>query len=182
MYTTGIFLGTIYSVPPFQFKRIPILAGTIIAFVRGFLLNFGVYYAVRESLSIPFQWNPMVLFISIFMTVFALVIAITKDMSDVVGDARFGVRTLATTFGIPAVALAAFVVLSASYITAMIISYLSSFESFHKAPMVLGHMIALGYLCKSYAHLDSDNRAKVIAFYRSIWNLFYWEYLLYPFM
>lgn len=78
LYLTGIVLGTLYSVPPFYFKGVPILAGGIIACVRGFLLNFGVYYAVREALSIPFQWNPVVAFISSFMTVFASVIAVTK--------------------------------------------------------------------------------------------------------
>lgn len=78
----GVVLGTIYSVPPFQFKRIPILAGGIIACVRGFLLNFGVYYAVREALNIPFKWNPVVAFISSFMTVFASVIAVTKVKKD----------------------------------------------------------------------------------------------------
>jgi homogentisate solanesyltransferase len=78
LYMVGVVLGTIYSVPPFQFKRIPILAGSIISVVRGFLLNFGVYYAVRESLSVTFQWNPVVTFIASFMTVFASVIAVTK--------------------------------------------------------------------------------------------------------
>ena len=78
MYLMGIVLGTIYSVPPFQLKRFPIFAGGIIACVRGFLLNFGIYYAVRESLEIPFVLNPVVVFISSFMTVFASVIAVTK--------------------------------------------------------------------------------------------------------
>jgi hypothetical protein len=55
LYMTGMVLGTLYSVPPIQLKRIPICAGTIIAFVRGFLLNFGVYYAVREALGVSFQ-------------------------------------------------------------------------------------------------------------------------------
>ena len=54
------------------------IAGGIISIVRGFLLNFGVYYAVREALMIPFVWNPVVAFISSFMTVFASVIAVTK--------------------------------------------------------------------------------------------------------
>jgi homogentisate solanesyltransferase len=74
----GVMLGTIYSVPPIQLKRFPLFAGSIIAVVRGFLLNFGVYYAVREALSIPFQWNPVVVFIASFMTIFASVIAVTK--------------------------------------------------------------------------------------------------------
>ena len=78
LYILGTVLGTIYSVPPLQFKRIPILAGSIIAVVRGFLLNFGVYYAVREALNVPFAWNPVVAFVAAFMTVFASVIAVTK--------------------------------------------------------------------------------------------------------
>ena len=78
LYMLGIVLGTIYSVPPFYFKQYPIIAGGIIATVRGFLLNFGLYYAVREALNIPFKWNPVVTFISCFMTVFASVIAVTK--------------------------------------------------------------------------------------------------------
>ena len=53
LYMLGALLGTIYSVPPLQFKRFPVLAGSIIAVVRGFLLNFGVYYAVRKLLWCP---------------------------------------------------------------------------------------------------------------------------------
>lgn len=78
LYLLGVVLGTSYSVPPIQLKRIPVFAGSIIAFVRGFLLNFGVYYAVREALGIKFSWNPVVVFIASFMTVFASVIAVTK--------------------------------------------------------------------------------------------------------
>lgn len=78
LYMTGIVLGTLYSVPPVQLKKIPFFAGSTIAIVRGFLLNFGVYYAVREALQVSFKWNPVVVFISSFMTVFASVIAITK--------------------------------------------------------------------------------------------------------
>ena len=37
------------SVPPFRFKQYPLVAGLTIATVRGFLLNFGVYYAAREN-------------------------------------------------------------------------------------------------------------------------------------
>eukprot|EP01037_Dinobryon_pediforme_P022109 gene22109-23159_t len=75
------------------------LAGSIISVVRGFLLNFGVYYAVREALLIPFVWNPVVAFISTFMTVFASVIAVTKDLPDIEGDKKYNISTFASTFG-----------------------------------------------------------------------------------
>ena len=44
--------------------------------------SVGVYYAVREALGVPFSWNPVVTFISTFMTVFAVTIAITKVIEE----------------------------------------------------------------------------------------------------
>ena len=96
MYLGGIVAGGLYSIPPFYFKRFPLVAALTIAFVRGFSLNFGVYYAVRESLGIPFQWNPIVIFITRFMTVFAAVIAVSKDLPDTEGDLKYNVKTFAT--------------------------------------------------------------------------------------
>jgi homogentisate solanesyltransferase len=86
LYSFGIFLGAIYSIPPIRTKKNPVLAGLTIATVRGFLLNFGVYYAVKDALGASFSWSPKVAFIARFMTTFASVIAITKDLPDVEGD------------------------------------------------------------------------------------------------
>ncbi|KAH7512331.1 hypothetical protein FEM48_Zijuj12G0079300 [Ziziphus jujuba var. spinosa] len=57
LYTPGLFLGTIYSVPPFRMKRFPVAAFLIIATVQGFLLNFAVYYATRAALGLAFEWR-----------------------------------------------------------------------------------------------------------------------------
>lgn len=61
LYGFGLFLGTIYSVPPLRLKRFAVPAFMIIACVRGFLLNFGVYHATRAALALPFEWNPAIL-------------------------------------------------------------------------------------------------------------------------
>ena len=82
----GWVLGSIYSVPPFRTKRNPIAAGVTIATVRGFLLNFGVYYAVKDAIGATFSWSPKVSFIARFMTIFATTIAVTKDLPDTEGD------------------------------------------------------------------------------------------------
>lgn len=63
LYGLGLFLGTIYSIPPFRLKQSAIPAFLIIATVRGFLLNFGVYYATRSALSLPFQWSPAIMWV-----------------------------------------------------------------------------------------------------------------------
>jgi homogentisate solanesyltransferase len=86
LYMTGWVLGAIYSVPPLRTKQNPILAGLTIATVRGFLLNFGVYYAVKNAIASSFSWSPKVTFIARFMTIFATVIAVTKDLPDIDGD------------------------------------------------------------------------------------------------
>ena len=86
LYCFGLFLGGIYSVPPIRTKKNPLLAGLTIATVRGFLLNFGVYYAVKDAVGASFGWSPKVSFIARFMTIYATVIAVTKDLPDVEGD------------------------------------------------------------------------------------------------
>lgn len=181
LYLLGVFLGTIYSVPPIQLKRIPLFAGSIIAIVRGFLLNFGVYYAVREALSIPFQWNPVVLFISLFMTVFASVIAVTKDLPDVEGDRKYHISTFASKFGVNSIAFCSSLVLTAAYVAAMALPILLP-GSFRASTMIGGHAVALLYLWRIYADLVPSDMGSIKKFYKSIWNLFYWEYVLYPFI
>ena len=43
-------------------------------------------------------------FITCFVTVFAVVIAITKDLGDVDGDRKFGISTFATRLGVRRIA------------------------------------------------------------------------------
>lgn len=177
---TGVLFGTIYSVPPLQLKRFPLLAGGIIACVRGFLLNFGVYYAVREALNIPFQWNPVVTFISSFMTIFASVIAVTKDLPDVEGDVKYKIDTFAAKYGVSKIAAGATITLSLAYLFAMSLPFLLP-GSFRVLPMTLGHGALLTYFLVSYSKLDSSSMPSIKQFYKAIWNLFYLEYCLYVF-
>ena len=58
LYALGLTLGTLYSVPPLRLKRFAVTAFLIIATVRGFLLNFGVFTAARAALGLPFVWSP----------------------------------------------------------------------------------------------------------------------------
>eukprot|EP00600_Ochromonadales_sp_CCMP1393_P012135 CAMPEP_0174997486 /NCGR_PEP_ID=MMETSP0005-20121125/979_1 /TAXON_ID=420556 /ORGANISM="Ochromonas sp., Strain CCMP1393" /LENGTH=352 /DNA_ID=CAMNT_0016252015 /DNA_START=45 /DNA_END=1100 /DNA_ORIENTATION=- len=169
LYMTGVVLGTLYSVPPVQLKRIPICAGTIIAFVRGFLLNVGVYYAVREALGVAFQWNPVVIFVASFMTIFASVIAITKDLPDVEGDLKYNIETLASKYGPTRTAAGASAVLSLAYVVAIALPFILRHSSFKKAPMVIGHSLYLAYFVRAYSDLDAENVTSLKKFYKSIW-------------
>nr|CAB3458416.1 unnamed protein product [Digitaria exilis] len=176
LYCLGLFLGTIYSVPPFRLKRYPVAAFLIIATVRGFLLNFGVYYATRAALGLTFQWSSPVAFITCFVTLFALVIAITKDLPDVEGDRKYQISTLATKLGVRNIAFLGSGLLVANYIAAIVVAFimpqvillllLTSLASFPLLTWVL-----------EQAKYTKD---AISQYYRFIWNLFYAEYIFFP--
>eukprot|EP00271_Cylindrocystis_brebissonii_P015698 TRINITY_DN38673_c0_g1_i1.p1 TRINITY_DN38673_c0_g1~~TRINITY_DN38673_c0_g1_i1.p1 ORF type:complete len:409 (+),score=56.38 TRINITY_DN38673_c0_g1_i1:178-1404(+) len=183
LYSFGLFLGTIYSASPLRLKRFPLPAFLIIATVRGFLLNFGVFYATRAALNLPFQWSPAILFITSFVTVFATVIAITKDLSDVEGDRKYQIKTFATQVGVRAVACLGAGLLVANY-TAAIVAALRLPHAFRPLLMIGGHaVLAVSVVYQTWL-LDSTKYSMegVAAFYRFIWNLFYLEYAMLPFI
>ena len=78
------------------------LAAFSIAMVRGLLLNVGLHQAASNALGLPCTWPPQVLFIASFMTVFAVVIAIAKDLPDVEGDREYKARALSPPLRVPA--------------------------------------------------------------------------------
>lgn len=181
LYCFGLFLGGIYSVPPIRTKKNPILAGLTIATVRGFLLNFGVYYSVKHAIGggIPFVWSPKVSFIARFMTGFATVIAVTKDLPDVEGDKAYQIDTLATRLGVKRIAQAATLCLSLNYVHAILTAVLSTTGAFRMVFMVGGHVTLLTLLLLRYKQLDAEKMSSVKKYYKNIWDLFYLEYGLY---
>ncbi|XP_057546138.1 homogentisate solanesyltransferase, chloroplastic [Amaranthus tricolor] len=183
LYCLGLFLGTIYSVPPFRMKRFPVLAFLTIATVRGFLLNFGVYYATRAALGLPFEWSYPVVFITTFVTLFALVIAITKDLPDVEGDRKFQISTLATKLGVKNISLLGSGLLLLNYIGSVAAAVYFP-EAFRRSLMIPIHTILAICLVFQTQLLDQANYSKeaITNFYRFIWNLFYAEYIIFPFI
>ncbi|XP_073133069.1 homogentisate solanesyltransferase, chloroplastic [Henckelia pumila] len=183
LYCLGLFLGTIYSVPPFRMKRFAVVAFLIIATVRGFLLNYGVYYATRAALGLTFEWSSPVAFITTFVTLFALVIAITKDLPDVEGDRKFQISTLATKLGVRNIALLGSGLLLINYIGSIFAACYMP-QAFRRSLMIPAHAIlALGLTNQAWV-LEKANYSKdaISDFYRFIWNLFYAEYFIFPFI
>jgi homogentisate solanesyltransferase len=180
LYSVGLGLGFLYSVPPFRTKRNPILAGLTIAIVRGFLLNFGVYYAVRDAIGANFAWSPKVTFIARFMTVFASIIAITKDLPDTEGDKAFQIETFATRIGVPRMAQGAVGLLLVNYVHA-IVTGIRNPLAFRFGPMVGIHAALAAVLLVRFRQLDRQKYSTpaVKVFYKHIWDLFYLEYGLY---
>ena len=187
LYAFGLFLGTIYSVPPLRLKRSPVAAFMIIATVRGFLLNFGVYYAVREALRMPFVWSPPVVFITCFVTLFATVIAITKDLPDVEGDRKEGIKTFATQLGVQNMAFFASGLLGLNYLCAVVLALvpgMPGFGTWNPLVMAGGHALMAAHLVYVTWKLAAAGFTKdaITEYYRGIWVNFYSEYLMFPFI
>lgn len=182
LYMFGTTIGVLYSVPPFRLKRFPLAAGLTIACVRGFLLNFGVYYAAREALGLTFAWNPSVTFLAGFMTVFAAVIAVTKDLPDIEGDKKFAVETLSTRLGVKPIATAATAVLLMNYAGAVATALLSAPGTYNAPFMAVGHALAGLWLALGFRKFEPDSMASIKRYYKRIWDLFYLEYLMYVFI
>jgi len=178
LYMAGWTLGAVYSIPPIRTKQNPILAGLTIASVRGFLLNFGVYYAVKDAIGAPFSWSPKVSFIARFMTAFATCIAVTKDLPDVEGDKAFQIETFATRVGVSKIAKGATVFLLLNYVHAIATGILSK-RAFNLLPMIGGHAALAAMLMFRFTQLDPESMPSIKTYYKHIWDLFYLEYGLY---
>lgn len=181
LYCFGLFLGTIYSVPPLRLKRFALPAFLIIACVRGFLLNFGVYHATRAAIGLPFVWSPAITFITIFVTTFATVIAITKDLPDVEGDLKYKIQTFSTRLGVKTVSYIGSGLLLANYVFAIAIS-VNNPTWFVQPLMIGGHALFATFLIIKTRSLERAkfSRDAIQQYYRDIWALFYSEYLLFP--
>ena len=53
---------------------------------------------------------------------------------------------------------------------------------FRKSVMVGGHALAAAWLARSASKLDASSETSIKGYYKQIWNLFYFEYLMYPFI
>ncbi|KAJ6831012.1 putative homogentisate phytyltransferase 2, chloroplastic [Iris pallida] len=133
------------------------------------------------ALGLTFTWSLPVAFITAFVTVFALVIAITKDLPDVEGDRKFQISTLATKLGVRNIAFLGSGLLLANYLCAILVAIYMP-QAFRHNLMIPAHaLLALGLIFQTWV-LEQANYTKeaISEYYRFIWNLFYAEYIIFP--
>lgn len=146
-------------------------------------MNLGVYIATITALGLNFVWNPQVVFITAFMSVFALVIALSKDLPDIEGDTVFGVKTFALRIGAGMLTKIVVGLLGMNYLGAMGVAVfgLKSW-GFRRGVLGIGHGILGGWLLWKVGKVDTGSKKGLQEFYKFIWSLFYAEYMLYPFI
>lgn len=82
-----------YSVPPLRFKKRLWISNISVALPRG-MLGIVAAWSITGSITDPLPWV-----IGSIMAVFLVGSTTTKDLTDVPGDARFGIRTLPVHYG-----------------------------------------------------------------------------------
>ncbi len=97
------------------------------------------------------------------------------------GDEKYSISTFATKYGIGTIAKLSTIALCLAYAGAISLPFLLK-GKFKVLPMTLGHFAFLVYSLINYQKLDANDMTSVKKFYKSIRNLFYLEYILYPFI
>lgn len=94
IFIFGFLVSVLYSVPPFRLKRFTWFSNLSIATARGFLLPLAGWSVVG---SIFYNAEPWFLALVFAVCIFFIVSA--KDLRDIKGDRRFGVKTIPVVFG-----------------------------------------------------------------------------------
>ncbi|CBJ48519.1 tocopherol phytyltransferase [Ectocarpus siliculosus] len=197
----SVLIGTVYSLPPFRLKRFPQVAALCILVVRGSIINGGFYshaqlagYGLsREktalwALTLPFRDAKCALALAYF-TVFAVVIALMKDVPDVEGDRMFNIPSFSVVLGETKLfAFARRLLTALLWSTAGVLGVGAKAAASASLPLTSGlrglmsavALIAGQLVRRRAAGVDPKQPKQVYDFYMDLWKLFYLSYLFLP--
>ncbi|XP_073305044.1 homogentisate phytyltransferase 1, chloroplastic isoform X1 [Primulina huaijiensis] len=175
-------LGTAYSInlPLLRWKRFAVVAALCILAVRAVIVQIAFYLHIQMFVfGRPAVFAKPVIFATAFMSFFSVVIALFKDIPDIVGDKKYGIQSFTVRLGQEKVFWVCIFLLEIAYAVALLVGATSSC-TWSKWTTVIGHTI-LGLLLWNRAKsTDLKNKVAITSFYMFIWKLFYAEYLLIP--
>lgn len=181
LLATGI--GWAYSMPPIYLKRHHIGAALSISFVRGILLNAGGFlvfnYLVNDVVEMPLN----VRILTLFIVVFSIGISWFKDLTDIEGDKKFNIRTLAIVYSTKSALIAGNLLVSFAYLFTIymkVMEYRNSLEISRELNVLLyGHVLLLILFIVNAISIDLNKHPSIQKFYKRFWWFFFAEYLLY---
>ncbi len=173
---TIMLIGTAYSLPVVRLKRFPIWAALSIAIARGLISNLGVALHFLTSFGNPIPLATLAM-LGLFFFGFAIVIALYKDLPDIIGDRTFAIETFSTRLGPRRVLLIGQVVLSLCYLLPILIG-LAGLPQPQAAFLLLSHLSAIGLFWLISLRVDLSNQMAIKRFYVFLWMLFYSEFAL----
>jgi homogentisate phytyltransferase/homogentisate geranylgeranyltransferase len=166
-------IGIVYSVPPCRLKRFALPAALCIVLARALLATIGgVYtYSVAMGKSVDEYMQYHLFTFTGILIAFTTVIALMKDVPDIEGDEKEGVRSFSVVWGPLVVSNICFAILSGAYIIVMS-------RNLENKPTFFSHMYALVWL--NLARQPGGTKAIAMHNYFNImWPLFYYEFFAY---
>lgn len=171
-------IGVAYSAPPLRLKRLSLWAALSIAIARGVIANVGValhYNAVFGGLA---SFSPATLAVmAAFFFAFGLVIAIFKDIPDLMGDQAHNIRTFTVKLGPQRAFDLGRVILTIGYLGVMAAA-ISRLPQPDGILLLAAQGIALALFWIVSGRVDPGQKASISRFYMFLWGLFYAQYIV----
>lgn len=175
-------LGTAYSInlPMLRWKRFALVAAMCILAVRAVIVQLAFYLHIQTHVyRRPAVFSRPLIFATGFMSFFSVVIALFKDIPDIDGDKKFGIRSFTVTLGQKRIFWTCISLLEIAYGVAVLVGVASPCL-WSKFITILGHAMLGSILWNRAKSIDLKSKAAITAFYMFVWKLFYAEYLLIP--
>jgi homogentisate phytyltransferase/homogentisate geranylgeranyltransferase len=170
----GLAVGAVYSLPPFRFKRFPVVASLCISGVRSVVVNLGVYWHFAGAI------DTVVWALCLFVLPFSLAIAILKDVPDLEGDRRFAIRTFTVRLGPEPVFRLGMAALLTAYGGMILIAPPLLRDEANPFMLAGGHAAAVVLLLWWARTANPRYHTEFTRFYMRVWALFFLEYILVP--
>jgi homogentisate phytyltransferase/homogentisate geranylgeranyltransferase len=175
----SVAIGTLYSLPPIRLKRFPFWAALCILGVRGVIVNLGFFLHFQHRWGGTVTISAEVWALTGFIVLFALAIALFKDMPDTAGDRQFQINTLTIQLGSRPVFNLSRWVLTVCY-SLMVVSTILGWISVQPFLLLSTHLGLLSAVWIYSSRIDLQDNRQVSQFYQFIWKLFFLEYLIFP--
>jgi homogentisate phytyltransferase/homogentisate geranylgeranyltransferase len=174
----SLFLGTIYSLPPFRLKRFYFWAAFCIIAIRGLVVNFGLFLHFNMELNHSIKIPALVWMLASVIFIYSLVIAWFKDIPDIAGDRNYKINTLSIQLGAQKVFMIGNLILVVLYIIIIFIAFQFSYY-FNMPFLVISHAILLLTLVIAGSRIRPADKKSMAPYYQFIWSLFFAEYIVF---
>jgi homogentisate phytyltransferase / homogentisate geranylgeranyltransferase len=177
-FAVGVAVGSAYSLRPLRLKRFPFWAAASVSFVRGVVVNVLVYLHFAAALGGRAVLPVRIALLAAVVIVFGLVIAWFKDVPDMEGDRRFGIRTLTLRLGPRRVLAVGLAALAAAH-GFVAIAAVVGIPGLQPVVLAVGAVLLTAASVAAARRIDPAAPATFVRFYLRIWALFYAEYLVF---
>jgi homogentisate phytyltransferase/homogentisate geranylgeranyltransferase len=167
----SLLLGVSYSLPPLRLKRFAVGAAFCIIAVRGAIVNVGLFMYFANAVVLP----PVLWFLTGFMLIMGLIIALCKDVPDTEGDRQFQIETFSLGWGREVVLNRSYQLLIALFAVGSGIALI-----FFSRWFALALAVCAVAVWRCLPPPNRQNQGEIASYYQAIWRLFYVSYLLFP--